>query len=67
MPFALRFGLLSQEHAPLVRFAHAWVQSFAGVPGWAPPKPARTEYGNDQPLFADIGKIPGAGLWSAGW
>jgi hypothetical protein len=65
LPFALRFGLLSQDHAPLVRFAHAWVRTFADVPGWVPPRPARPESGNDQPLFADIGKIPGAGLWWA--
>lgn len=67
LPYALRFGLLSDAEAPLVRFAQAWVRAFATQPGWAPPKPTRTEYGSDQPLFADIGRIPGAGLGAMGW
>jgi hypothetical protein len=64
LPYALRYGLLSDEQAPLVRFAQAWVRAFADLPGWAPPKPARPEYGGDQPLFADVARIPGAG---SGW
>ena len=69
LPFALRFGLLSEEQAPLVRFAHAWVQTLAGLPGWASLKPARPDNGSDQPLFADIGNMPGAGfgLGALGW
>jgi hypothetical protein len=65
LPYALRFGLLSDQQTPLVRFAQAWVRAFADVPGWAPPKPTRPEYGSDQPLFADISRMPGAG--SIGW
>lgn len=41
--YALRFGLLADEQAPLVRFARAWVRAFADLPDWAPPKPARPE------------------------
>ena len=67
LPYALRFGLLSDEQAPLVRFAQAWVRAFADLPGWAPPKPARPEYGSSQPLFADASRIPGAGLGATGW
>jgi hypothetical protein len=67
LPYALRFGLLADEQAPLVRFAHAWVRAFADLPGWAPPKPARPEYGSNQPLFADVSRIPGAGLGAMGW
>jgi hypothetical protein len=67
LPYALRFGLLSDEQAPLVRFAHAWVRAFADLPGWSSPDPTRPEYGSDQPLFADIGNIPGAGLGTWGW
>jgi hypothetical protein len=67
LPYALRFGLLADEQAPLVRFAHAWARAFADLPGWAPPKPARPEYGSDQPLFADVSRIPGAGLGATGW
>jgi hypothetical protein len=70
LPYALRFGLLSDQQAPLVRFANAWVRAFADLPGWAPPKPTPHEYGSDQPLFADISRIPGGG-WGAmgamGW
>jgi hypothetical protein len=67
LPYALRFGLLSDQQAPLVRFAQAWVRAFADLPGWAPLKPTRPEYGSDQPLFADVSGIPGAGLgvWGA--
>jgi hypothetical protein len=61
LPYALRFGLLSDEQAPLVRFAQAWVRAFADLPGWAPPKQTRPEYGSDQPLFADVSRIPGGG------
>ena len=70
MPYALRFGLLSDQQAPLVRFAQAWVRAFADLPGWAPPQPTRPEYDSDQQLFADVGHIPGAdmgGLIAMGW
>jgi hypothetical protein len=67
LPYSLRFGLLADEQAPLVRFAHAWVRAFADLPGWAPPTPARPEYGSDQPLFADVERIPGAGSGAMGW
>ena len=64
LPYALRFGLLSDEQVPLVRFTHTWVRAFAHLPGWAPPQPKRPEYGNDQPLF---GKVPpGAGMLAIG-
>jgi hypothetical protein len=62
LPYALRFGLLSDQPTPLVRFAQAWVRAFADLPGWVPPKPAPTEYGSDQPLFGEV--PPGAGM---GW
>jgi hypothetical protein len=65
LPYALRFGLLSGEQAPVVRFAQAWVRAFADLPGWAPPKPKRPEYGSDQPLSADLWLLSGAGL--NGW
>jgi hypothetical protein len=64
LPYALRFGLLSDEQATPVRFAQAWVRASANLPGWAPPKPTRPEYGSDQPLFADVSRIPGA-EWGA--
>ena len=59
---ALRFGLLSDQPTPLVRFAQAWVRAFADLPGWVPPKPGPTEYGSDQPLFASVETIHGGGL-----
>jgi HAMP domain-containing protein len=60
LPYALRFGLLSDQGTPLVRFTQAWVRAFAELPGWAPPKPARPEYVSDQPLFGEV--PPGAGM-----
>lgn len=72
LPYALRFGLLSDQQAPLVRFAQAWVRAFADRPGWAPPPPTRPQYGSDQPLFGEV--PPGAGMlmmgsmgWLPGW
>jgi hypothetical protein len=62
LPYALRFGLLSDQQTPLVWFAQAWVRAFADLPGWAPPKPTPAEYGSDQPLFADIETIHGGGM-----
>ena len=62
LPYALRFGLLSDQATPLVRFTQAWVRAFVDLPGWAPPKPVRPEYVSDQPLFGEV--PPGAGT---GW
>jgi hypothetical protein len=65
LPYALRFGLMSDQQAPLIRFAQGWVRAFADLPGWVPPKPTRPEYASDQPLF---GQAPdGAGLATMGW
>ena len=64
LPYALRFGLLSDEQVPLVRFAHAWVRAFADLPGWAPPERARSEYVSDQPLVGEM--PPGAGMLALG-
>lgn len=64
LPYALRFGLLTDEQLPQVKFAHAWVRAFADLPGWVPP-PTRPEFVTDQPMFADINNIPGGGL--AAW
>jgi hypothetical protein len=46
LPYALHFGLVSGDQMPLARFAHAWVRVLGGEPGWAPPKPKRTDYGD---------------------
>jgi len=48
LPYALHFGLVSDDQAALPRFAHAWVRAFAEVPGWAPPEPKRA--GFDDPI-----------------
>lgn len=44
LPYALHFGLIFDEHMPLVRFAHAWVRAFADQPGWAVAKPDRVQF-----------------------
>ena len=61
LPYALRFGLLSDQKTPPVRFAQAWVRAFVELPGWVPPKPA-PEYGSDQPLFGDVETVHGGGM-----
>jgi hypothetical protein len=48
LPYAMHFGLVSDDQTPLARFAHAWVRAFADQPGWAPPKPKRAEF--DDPI-----------------
>jgi hypothetical protein len=60
MPYALRFGLLAVGSAPLVDFAHAWVEAFGGLPGWRPPEYHRPEpdsgplLNNDDEMSAQI-------------
>lgn len=44
LPYALHFGLLSDDAAPLARFAHAWVNAFGELPGWRPPKPPKPAF-----------------------
>src|SRR5260370_1198581 len=41
LPYALRFGLISDDESPLARFAHAAVRTLANEPGWMPPQPER--------------------------
>lgn len=41
LPFALRFGLASDDGIPLARFAHAAVRTLVSEPGWAPSPPNR--------------------------
>jgi hypothetical protein len=43
LPYALHFGLVSDDQMALARFARAWVRVFAEAPGWAPPRPKRAE------------------------
>jgi hypothetical protein len=44
LPYALHFSLVSDDAAPLARFAHAWVKAFGELPGWRPPKPPKATY-----------------------
>jgi hypothetical protein len=44
LPYALRFGLITDEEIPLARFAHAWVRVLVHEPGWTPSQPGRTSY-----------------------
>jgi hypothetical protein len=41
LPFALRFGLASDDGIPLARFARAAVRTLVSEPGWSPPQPDR--------------------------
>jgi hypothetical protein len=54
LPYALRFGLMASDDAPLVQFAHAWVVAFADLPGWQAPQPPKAVYAPDYgPLLND--------------
>lgn len=39
LPYALRLGLMPGSEYPLARFARAWVDAFASLPGWNHPTP----------------------------
>jgi len=54
LPFALRFGFVSGDQLPLVRFAHDWVRTFGDLPGWRPAQPARPVFDNYGPMFPEI-------------
>lgn len=43
LPFALRFGLLSNADLPLARFARHWTASLSPLPGWHQPPPPKRE------------------------
>lgn len=65
LPYALRFGLMASDDAPLVQFAHAWVVAFADLPGWQPPQPKHPgpepDYGpllnNDDQMSSQIAMV----------
>jgi len=42
LPYALRFGLATDETQPLARFSRAWAEVFGDLPGWRPVTPAKT-------------------------
>jgi hypothetical protein len=44
LPYALCFGLASDDVIPLARFARAAVRTLASEPGWAPPMPEHEHY-----------------------
>jgi hypothetical protein len=37
LPYAMHFGMVRDDQQPLVRFARAWVDTFARLPGWHEP------------------------------
>ncbi len=39
LPYALRFAVIRGDQHPLARFAHCWIETFAGLPGWHLPEP----------------------------
>jgi hypothetical protein len=54
LPYALRFHLLARDEVPLARFAAAWAEAFAGLPGWKAPDRKHPEYDDDS-LFRNQG------------
>jgi hypothetical protein len=54
LPYALHFGYMARDDAPLVQFAHAWVEAFADLPGWRAPEPKHPEFDQVQgPLLTN--------------
>jgi hypothetical protein len=49
LPYALRFGLASDDGIPLARFARAAVRTLVTEPGWTPPQPDRKK-SDDVPI-----------------
>ena len=47
LPYALRFHLLARDEVPLARFAAAWADAFAGLPGWKASDRKHPEYDDD--------------------
>jgi hypothetical protein len=54
LPFALRFGFVSDDQLPLVRFARDWVRTFGDLPSWRTAQPARPGFDNYGPMFPEI-------------
>ena len=67
LPFALHFGLVSEDSMPLAQFAHAWVRAFSDLPGWRlvqRPRSVNEIYDADlnEPLFGHV-----LGALDGGW
>jgi hypothetical protein len=62
LPYALRFGLASDDGIPLARFAHAAVRTLVTEPGWTPPQPER----RDDELHNSAGGYSPGGAYSGG-
>jgi hypothetical protein len=44
LPYALHFHLVGRDQVPLTRFAAAWSEAFADLPGWKAPEYKHPEY-----------------------
>lgn len=53
LPYALRFHLVGRDQVPLARFAAAWAEAFAGLPGWKAPGYKHPEYDDSGWIKAD--------------
>jgi len=73
LPYALHFGMVDRDQLPLVRFAHAWVTAFAGLPGWHQPPASKPDFDEpdavDKPTIDEQMMDPnvGMGIWLTGW
>jgi len=54
IPYALHFGYLARDDGPLVRFAHAWVEAFADLPGWRAREASGPSFDVDDRTQADL-------------
>lgn len=44
LPYALHFGMIDRSQLPLGRFAQAWVDTFASLPGWCQPSHSKPDF-----------------------
>ena len=67
LPYAVHFGLVPVDAAPLARLAYAWVSAFADRPGWRPAAPARSRDDEAISISSDHDLSDAANLaWAAG-
>jgi hypothetical protein len=51
LPYAMHFGMIRGSQQPLARFACAWVDTFAPLPGWHPAEPKHYDPRNEPVVF----------------
>jgi len=63
LPWALRCALAEPDWSPLIQFAHDFADTFADLPGWAPPAYKHPEYEEIGMSNAEINARRGHRIW----